>query len=202
MVLFPWLEISESSQIYSSAPIRFDLLLCLAGKILPTSSPGCRSGAGISPGRTAVGMQGYRVPAGHPSVPVELPASTGIAPLVSCRHCSWGSCDGWIGFAQPSGTIPAGSSSSCMSCTFTQLCAQVFFLDLLRLLCGCLPGLILVLPHRSDCVSRGPMPPSPPSCLPGMHPACGPHCRECRQGAELHRQGAWGCRCRGGRETC
>lgn len=36
--------------MYSSAPIRFDLLLCLAGKILPTQPPGRGRGAGIAGG--------------------------------------------------------------------------------------------------------------------------------------------------------
>lgn len=39
--------------MYSSAPIRFDLLLCLAGKILPTQPPGRGRGAGIAGGGKA-----------------------------------------------------------------------------------------------------------------------------------------------------
>lgn len=55
----------ESSQIYGSALIKFDLLLYLVRKILPTPSLGWRSGVGIRPGRIAVGTWGL-LPAGKP----------------------------------------------------------------------------------------------------------------------------------------
>lgn len=149
-----------------------------------------------------MGTQGCGMPAGHPGIPVELPA---------WHAASHPSC--------PAGTAPGGGVTGGWDLhRKTAPCPQRAAPARLEHSCSCVLGVCfltccvssvaarqassLCFPATATMSRTAPCPSPSCPCLPSVHPARGPCCRECRQGAEPCRQGAQGCRCHGSGEPC